>query len=70
MTKYKIGRQPEKLKAHNAVTWVKIAGYIDRNGPQTEETIKMLCGRHKPGWGTTPSGFFRYCVKNGWLVEA
>ncbi len=68
MRRYTIGEKPKKsLDNVNTRTLGKIAAYIERHGPQDLETIRMLCGRHRPGDGNSPSSFIRYAVDHNWL---
>lgn len=48
----------------------KVSKYMDRHGPQDENTIKLLCGRVRPGESNTPTTFFRNAIKQGWIVPA
>ena len=69
MKRYELGEKPTKvLGSYNVFTLGKVATYIENHGAQTEETIKILCGRHRPGQPHTPSRFFRHAVEHGWLV--
>lgn len=68
MKRYIIGEKPKDgLNNVNTRTLAKVVRYIENHGPQDLETIKMLCGRHRPGDGDSPSSFIRYAVDHNWL---
>ncbi len=70
MTKYTIGEQRGTLAPATRKTHDKLVGYIERHGPQTLDTLKLLSTNHKSGDGSNSDLFAPYAIKLGWFVKA
>ena len=70
MKRYTKGEQRGTMFPQNKESLDKLWNYIDRHGPQTLDTLRLLCRGHIPNTAAEPAYFANYAIKNGWLVGA
>lgn len=67
---YKIGRRPERFKAHNARSWENIEEVLAKGGGVASfDALERAVADHESGSSSAPHPcqFVIYCIGNGWL---
>lgn len=65
--RYRIAKTPNITVPHNAATWSRLSSKLGDASAEFDALVRWCEGHDHPSGG---AGFVKYCIKNGWLVEA